>query len=207
MLNGELNNIHNTIYFCNLEPENCREHIVLQIYGFYFQKFAPQKKIYPKKYFLKKNIPNALKTCLTMTRKKFKIQSRTFCCLYNDSMWPIWGKERSAPTTKNLDIWPKNMSTAHITMGWRSKATLARLNNFSKPINPQNPTVEEVLDDEGMHFEDEDFLEHVFFFQVCGRKNWLLLSSVIIHTAWFRKPKVSPGGIHHFSGSHLWFLS
>ena len=49
-------------------------------------------------------------------------------------------------------------------MGRRSKATLARLNNFSKPINPQNPTVEEVLDDEGTHFEDEDFLEHGFFF-------------------------------------------
>ena len=49
-------------------------------------------------------------------------------------------------------------------MGRRSKATLARLNNFSKPINPQNPTVEEVLDDEDTHFEDEDFLEHGFFF-------------------------------------------
>ena len=45
----------------------------------------------------------------------------------------------------------------------RSKATLARLNN----LNPQNPTVEEVLDDKDMHFEDdsdEDFLEHGFFF-------------------------------------------
>ena len=51
-------------------------------------------------------------------------------------------------------------------MGRRSKATLARLNNFSKPINPQNPTVEEVFDDENTHFEDEDkdFLEHGFFF-------------------------------------------
>ena len=51
-------------------------------------------------------------------------------------------------------------------MGRRSKATLARLNNFSKPINPQNPTVEEVFDHENTHFEDEDedFLEHGFFF-------------------------------------------
>jgi hypothetical protein len=49
-------------------------------------------------------------------------------------------------------------------MGRQSKATLARLNNFSKPINLQNPTVEEVLDDEDTHFEEEDFLEHVFFF-------------------------------------------
>ena len=49
-------------------------------------------------------------------------------------------------------------------MGRRSKATLARLNNFSKPINPQNPIVEEVFDDENTHFEDEDedFLEHGF---------------------------------------------
>ena len=163
MYNGELNNIHNTIYFCNPEPENCREHIVLQIYGFYFQEFAPKKKIYFKRYFLKKNITNALKTCLMMTRKKFKIQSRTFCCLYNDSMWPIWGKERSAPTMKNLNIWPKNTSTAYITMGQWSKATLAWINNFLKPINPQNPTVKEVLDDGGTHFEDEDVLEHGFF--------------------------------------------
>ena len=90
-------------------------------------------------------------------------------------------------------------------MGRRSKATLARLNNFSKPINPQNPTVEEVFDDENTHFEDkdEDFLEHGFFFldeeqpplatkrtkrtmrrvQMRGRKKKLLLPSVIIHTA------------------------
>ena len=53
-------------------------------------------------------------------------------------------------------------------MGWQSKATLAWLNNFSKPINPQKPTVEEVFHDENTHFEDEDkdkdFLEHGFFF-------------------------------------------
>jgi hypothetical protein len=51
-------------------------------------------------------------------------------------------------------------------MGRRSKATLARLNKFSKPINPQNPTVEEVFDDENtdVENEDEDFLEHGFFF-------------------------------------------
>lgn len=81
-------------------------------------------------------------------------------------------------------------------MGRRSKATLARLNNFSKPINPQNPTVEEVFDDENTHFEDEDedFLEHGFLatkrtkrtmrrVQMRGRKKKLLLPSVIIHTA------------------------
>ena len=82
-------------------------------------------------------------------------------------------------------------------MGRRSKATLARLNNFSKPINPQNPTVEEVFDDENTHFkdEDEDFLEHGFFFldeeqplhNAKGSNAWqekkLLLPLVIIHTA------------------------
>ena len=31
-------------------------------------------------------------------------------------------------------------------------------------MNPQNPTIEEVLDDEDMDFEDEDYLEHGFFF-------------------------------------------
>src|ERR1700678_4091146 len=51
-------------------------------------------------------------------------------------------------------------------MGRRARATVARLNNFAKPVNPQNPTIEEVLDDEDMDFEDEesDYLEHGFFF-------------------------------------------
>jgi len=31
-------------------------------------------------------------------------------------------------------------------------------------VNPQNPTIEEVPDDEDMDFEDEDYLEHGFFF-------------------------------------------
>jgi hypothetical protein len=31
-------------------------------------------------------------------------------------------------------------------------------------VNPQNPTIEEVLDDEDMGFKDEDYLEHKFFF-------------------------------------------
>jgi len=37
-------------------------------------------------------------------------------------------------------------------MGRRSNATLARLNNLPRPVNPHNPTVEEVSND-----EDEDF--------------------------------------------------
>jgi hypothetical protein len=51
-------------------------------------------------------------------------------------------------------------------MGQRSKATLARLNSFSKLTNPQNSTVEEVLarNDEDTHSEEEDhdFLELFF---------------------------------------------
>jgi len=52
-------------------------------------------------------------------------------------------------------------------MGRQSKATLARLNNFLKPATHQNPTVEEVSEgseDDDTDFEDEDFLEHGFFF-------------------------------------------
>ena len=49
-------------------------------------------------------------------------------------------------------------------MGWQARATVARLNNLAKPVNPQNPTIEEVPDDEDMDFEDEDYLEHGFFF-------------------------------------------
>jgi hypothetical protein len=49
-------------------------------------------------------------------------------------------------------------------MGRQSKATLAQLNNLPRPVNPHNPTVEEISDDEDTDFEDEDFLEHGFFF-------------------------------------------
>ena len=40
MLNGKLNNIHDIQLFCNLLPRDYREHVLLQIYGFIFQKFA-----------------------------------------------------------------------------------------------------------------------------------------------------------------------
>jgi hypothetical protein len=41
---------------------------------------------------------------------------------------------------------------------------VARLNNLIKPANPQNPTVEEVFDEEDADFENKDFLEQSFFF-------------------------------------------
>ena len=41
---------------------------------------------------------------------------------------------------------------------------MAQINNLIKPANPQNPTVEEVFDEEDTDFEDEDFLEQGFFF-------------------------------------------
>ena len=41
---------------------------------------------------------------------------------------------------------------------------MAQLNNLPKPVNPRNPTVEEVSDDEDTDFEDEDFFKHGFFF-------------------------------------------
>ena len=49
-------------------------------------------------------------------------------------------------------------------MGRRSKSTVARLNDLKKTANPKNPTVEGVFDEEDADFEDEDFLEHSFFF-------------------------------------------
>ena len=48
-------------------------------------------------------------------------------------------------------------------MGRQSNATRARLNNLGKINNPQNPSVEDVSDDEDPDFED-DLLEHGFFF-------------------------------------------
>jgi hypothetical protein len=41
---------------------------------------------------------------------------------------------------------------------------LTQINNLKKPANPQNPTVEEVFNEEDADFEDDDFLEHGFFF-------------------------------------------
>src|SRR5277367_6476918 len=49
-------------------------------------------------------------------------------------------------------------------MGRRSKATISRLNNLPKQKNSQNPTVEDVPDQDDKNFDDEDFLEHGFFF-------------------------------------------
>ena len=43
--------------------------------------------------------------------------------------------------------------------------------------------------------------------QVRKREVWLLLLSVIIHTAWLQKSEISPGRIHYILESHLWFLS
>ena len=48
-------------------------------------------------------------------------------------------------------------------MGQQSNATRAWLNNLGKINNPQNPSVEDVSDDEDPDFED-DLLEHDFFF-------------------------------------------
>ena len=50
-------------------------------------------------------------------------------------------------------------------MGWQSKATQAWCSNFGRPNNLQNPTVKDVSDDEDLEsFEDNNLLEHGFFF-------------------------------------------
>ena len=41
---------------------------------------------------------------------------------------------------------------------------MAQLNNLMKPANPQNPTVEEVFDEEDADFEAKDFLGSRAFF-------------------------------------------
>ena len=48
-------------------------------------------------------------------------------------------------------------------MGQQSNAKKARLNNLGKTGTPQNPSVEDISDDEDSDFED-DLLEHGFFF-------------------------------------------
>jgi hypothetical protein len=49
-------------------------------------------------------------------------------------------------------------------MGRQSKATKNWCSNFGKLNNPQNPSVEDASDDEDLDFEDNDLLEHGFFF-------------------------------------------
>ena len=48
-------------------------------------------------------------------------------------------------------------------MGRQSKATMARRGNIGRPNNAQKPPVEEVSDEDS-DFEDDDLLEHGFFF-------------------------------------------
>jgi len=49
-------------------------------------------------------------------------------------------------------------------MGRQSKATKAQRSNLGRLNNPQNPSVEDASDDEDLDFEDNDLLEHGFFF-------------------------------------------
>ena len=71
-LNDERNNIHNSTPFYNSAPRDDREHVVPQLYGFYFQKFSLELGVYPKKYFTYKKVLNALKMQLEVEGKKFK---------------------------------------------------------------------------------------------------------------------------------------
>ena len=47
----------------------------------------------------------------------------------------------------------------------------------------------------------------VWRIQVWSGEKELLLSSPVIHTAWFRESEVSPWGIHHILRPYLWILS
>ena len=49
-------------------------------------------------------------------------------------------------------------------MGRHSKATKARHSNLGRLKNPQKSSVEDASDDEDLDFEDDNLLEHGFFF-------------------------------------------
>jgi len=49
-------------------------------------------------------------------------------------------------------------------MGRQSKAKKAQCSNLGRLNNPQNPSVEDASDNEDLDFEDNDLLEHGFFF-------------------------------------------
>ncbi|KAF8220864.1 hypothetical protein L208DRAFT_1382502 [Tricholoma matsutake] len=58
----------------------------------------------------------------------------------------------------------KSTSASLKTMGQRSNVTKSQVNNFLKARNPQNPTVDNVSDNDDTDSKDEDFLEQGFFF-------------------------------------------
>jgi hypothetical protein len=49
-------------------------------------------------------------------------------------------------------------------MGRQSKAKKARCGNLGKSKNHQNPSVDNISDDEESYFEDDDLPEHALFF-------------------------------------------
>jgi hypothetical protein len=84
-LNDERNNIHNSTLFCNSAPRDDREHVVLQLYGFHFQKISLELRVYPKKYYIYIKVLNALQMQLEVGGKKFNFWLNTFCRLYNSA--------------------------------------------------------------------------------------------------------------------------
>ena len=73
MLNGELNNIHNVALFYNLATRYDREHVVPQLYGFFFQKFAFKSQKYTKKIFFLEKGSKCFKNVIGNWRKKIQI--------------------------------------------------------------------------------------------------------------------------------------
>jgi len=57
-------------------------------------------------------------------------------------------KESTPWQMKTLENQAKNVPNVHITMGRRSKATTARINNLEKVKHAQQPSVEDVEEDE-----------------------------------------------------------
>ena len=88
--------------------------------------------------------------------KKFKIWSNIFCRLCNRARDLQGARKGTLQVRKKPE---KTTLKAHQLDGqlWADEPTVARLNNFAKPVNSQN--IEEVPDDsdEDMIFEDEDY--------------------------------------------------
>jgi hypothetical protein len=97
--------------------------------------------------------------CLTMRGK-----SSNFGCPYFVAYVMLTRDPQAlGMSTKKLKLTPKYTSKTHITMGQQFKATRAQLNNLGKVKNHQNPSVEDVFEEEDSDLED-DLLEHGFFF-------------------------------------------
>ena len=107
-------------------------------------------------FFIKRS-QNNLKTRLTIREKVLKFFEARFCRLYNAVTWQFTLRKGPFPLQKT----PRKQL---ISMGRRSKAAAARLNNLGQLKNSRNPTVENVSEE--MELNVKNALDDVPLLQI-----------------------------------------